>query len=87
MFGIGVPELLIILVIGLIIFGPGKLPEIGRGLGKSIREFRKVSSGIMEEEPVSNQTPKGEISQKATVISETDKVETVEAVAEIKEEK
>ncbi|MBQ3854810.1 MAG: twin-arginine translocase TatA/TatE family subunit, partial [Anaerovibrio sp.] len=52
MFGIGIPELIIILIIGLIVFGPGKLPEIGRGLGKTIREFRKVSSGIMDEEPV-----------------------------------
>ncbi|MCI7477827.1 MAG: twin-arginine translocase TatA/TatE family subunit, partial [Selenomonadales bacterium] len=34
MFGIGVPELMIILVIGLVVFGPGKLPEIGRALGK-----------------------------------------------------
>lgn len=34
MFGIGIPELLLILVIGLIVFGPGKLPEIGKALGK-----------------------------------------------------
>ena len=54
MFGIGVPELIIILIIGLIVFGPGKLPELGRSLGKTIREFRKVSNGIMEDEP----TPK-----------------------------
>jgi sec-independent protein translocase protein TatA len=41
MFGLGVGELLIILVIVLIIFGAGKLPEIGEGLGKGIRNFRK----------------------------------------------
>lgn len=50
MFGIGVPELIIILIIGLIVFGPGKLPELGRSLGKTIREFRKVSNGIMEDD-------------------------------------
>jgi len=41
MFGLGHWELLIILVIVLIIFGAGKLPEIGAGLGKSIRNFKK----------------------------------------------
>ncbi|HYD50805.1 MAG TPA: twin-arginine translocase TatA/TatE family subunit [Terriglobales bacterium] len=41
MFGIGVPELLVILVVALVIFGPGKLPEIGGALGKGIRDFKK----------------------------------------------
>lgn len=40
MFGIGMPELIIILVIILIIFGAGKLPEIGSGIGKAIRNFK-----------------------------------------------
>jgi sec-independent protein translocase protein TatA len=43
MFGIGMPELIIILVIILIIFGAGKLPEIGGGMGKAIRNFRKAT--------------------------------------------
>ena len=42
MFGIGVPELLIVLVVVLIIFGAGKLPKIGAGLGSGIRNFRKA---------------------------------------------
>ena len=42
MFGLGVGELLVILVIVLIIFGAGKLPEIGEGLGRGIRNFRKA---------------------------------------------
>ena len=41
MFGIGMPELIVILVIILIIFGAGKLPQIGEGLGKGIRNFKK----------------------------------------------
>lgn len=44
MFGMGLPELLVILVIVLIIFGAGKLPELGDNLGKGIRNFRKATS-------------------------------------------
>ena len=45
---IGAPELIIILVIALLILGPGKLPEVGSSLGKSIREFRKASTDIQD---------------------------------------
>jgi TatA/E family protein of Tat protein translocase len=45
---IGAPELIIILVIALLILGPGKLPEVGASLGKSIREFRKASTDLQE---------------------------------------
>ena len=48
MFGIGVPELIVILVIILIIFGAGKLPEVGSAIGKSIREFQKAAGQIQE---------------------------------------
>ena len=44
MFGLGVPELVLILIIGLVIFGPGKLPDVGKALGKSIREFKSASN-------------------------------------------
>lgn len=45
MFGLGVPELMVILVIALVIFGPSKLPQIGSGLGKAIRDFKKGVTG------------------------------------------
>ncbi len=45
MFGLGWMELVIILVIVLVIFGAGKLPEIGTGLGKGIKNFRKATKG------------------------------------------
>lgn len=50
---IGMPELVIILVIALIIFGPRKLPELGRSLGKSLSEFKRASNELrstLEEE-------------------------------------
>lgn len=46
MFGIGAGELIIILIAGLVIFGPGQLPEIGRSIGKVLREFRKAQAAF-----------------------------------------
>jgi sec-independent protein translocase protein TatA len=60
MFGFGMPELIIILVIVLVVFGAGRLPEIGGALGKSIRNFKKASDGKDEIEI----KPKGEDSDK-----------------------
>jgi len=47
---LGVPELIIILVIIIIVFGVGRLPEVGGAIGKGLREFRRASAGLDEEE-------------------------------------
>jgi sec-independent protein translocase protein TatA len=47
-FGIGPGELIVVLIIALLVIGPGKLPDVGAALGKSIREFRKASSDVEE---------------------------------------
>lgn len=49
MFGLGIPELIIILVVALLVFGPGRLPEVGAALGRGIRDFRKGIAGGDEE--------------------------------------
>ncbi|NJL81985.1 MAG: TatA/E family twin arginine-targeting protein translocase [Chloroflexaceae bacterium] len=48
-FGIGLPEMVLILVVALLIFGPKKLPEIGRSLGKAIRGFQEASREFQSE--------------------------------------
>jgi sec-independent protein translocase protein TatA len=45
MFGLGMPELIIIMVIIVILFGATRLPEIGKGIGQAIRNFKKATSG------------------------------------------
>lgn len=56
-------HLILILIIALIIFGPGKLPELGKGLGQSIREFKKA---LAHEEKNQTSEAKPEITQKTT---------------------
>jgi Tat protein translocase TatB subunit len=48
MFGIGLPELIIIMVIALVVIGPQKLPDLARALGKGLAEFRKASQEIKD---------------------------------------
>lgn len=45
MFSFSMPELIVILVIALIVFGPGKLPEVGKALGRSLEEFKRATNG------------------------------------------
>ena len=50
MFGLGLPEILLILVVALLIFGAARLPEIGRSLGKALSEFKKGMQGLSSDE-------------------------------------
>lgn len=58
MFSIGMPELILVFVVAMLIFGPRKLPEIGRMLGKAMREFKKAADDFKE---AINQEPPEEI--------------------------
>lgn len=72
--GLGGPEMLMIMFIVLLLFGANRLPELAKGIGKSVREFKKAASGVedevrraMEEEPAKPAAPKpaGTIQQQA----------------------
>lgn len=46
MFGVSMSELVVVLIIALIVFGPGKLPKVGSALGKAIGEFKRAATGV-----------------------------------------
>lgn len=60
MFGIGMPELMVIMVVALVVLGPKRLPEIARALGKGLAEFRRATSDINEELQKAQRTIEGE---------------------------
>ncbi|WP_077214365.1 twin-arginine translocase TatA/TatE family subunit [Bacillus dakarensis] len=56
---IGVPGLILILIIALVIFGPKKLPEMGRAVGQSLREFKNSTKGLMDDDKPEDEKKKG----------------------------
>jgi Tat protein translocase TatB subunit len=63
MFGIGLPELIIIMIVALIVVGPSKLPELAKSIGKAFSEFRRMADDVketLEEEIIKENTPKEE---------------------------
>jgi len=84
MFGLGLPEILVILVIFLFLFGAKRLPQIGEGLGKTMKEFRKIRSEKKTEKKTENEKEKGD--PKGNLISDLKKdVEEIPGLKEVKE--
>ena len=80
MFGLGVPEILVILVIFLFLFGAKRLPQIGEGLGKTMKELRKIRGEKKTEKE------KEKENQKGNVISDLKKeVEEIPGLKEVKD--
>ncbi|BAI80459.1 twin-arginine translocation protein, TatA/E family [Deferribacter desulfuricans SSM1] len=65
MFGLGTQELLIILVIVLVIFGAGKLPQIGEGLGKAIKNFKKAANDAENAVDITPEEPNKQVESKS----------------------
>ena len=63
--GIGFSELIMILVIILILFGPGKLPEVGKALGRGIREFKKAQNDLLSDDEPNKTTVDGQNEKKS----------------------
>jgi len=65
-FNIGPFELLLVLILALLVLGPGKLPEVGSALGRTIREFRKASTDVQESLSVEPTTAKASAARPVT---------------------
>lgn len=80
MFGLGLFEWLVILVVVLLVFGAGKLPQIGDALGRSIKNFKRAASGDAEIEVNKKKEVEGRAGAKRVAAGAVDEVEDAEVV-------
>ncbi|MBP2653397.1 MAG: tatA [Firmicutes bacterium] len=71
MFNFSMPELVLILVIALVVFGPGKLPEVGKAVGKGLNEFRRAMSDKEEQVNITPKTPESRNIQNTTEVKKS----------------
>jgi sec-independent protein translocase protein TatA len=83
MFGLGLPEILVILVIFLFLFGAKKLPQIGEGLGKTVKELKKIRDGKKTEKEKEKTGQKKDLS--SGLKEEVEKIPGLKEAKEIKE--
>lgn len=83
MFGLGFQELIIIFIIILLLFGAKKLPELARGLGKGINEFKRAQQGLEEEikNATSEKPIEKELAEKISKLSDEDKAKLAELLS------
>ena len=85
---IGVPGLILILVIALIVFGPNKLPELGRAVGRTLKEFKKATNELTSEITSASDEFKSTPAKPKAVAERTEApvIEAAEVIEEVKEE-
>ncbi|MBD8498298.1 MULTISPECIES: twin-arginine translocase TatA/TatE family subunit [Paenibacillus] len=79
--GIGIPGLILILILALLLFGPNKLPELGRAFGRTLREFKAGARDVMRDDEDNKGTERKEVSSESTVLSSSANVSNGQAAS------
>ncbi|TVX91825.1 twin-arginine translocase TatA/TatE family subunit [Paenibacillus agilis] len=77
--GIGIPGLILILILALLLFGPNKLPELGRAFGRTLREFKAGARDVMRDDEDNKGTERKEVQAESTVVSSSTNVSNGQA--------
>lgn len=82
---IGIPGLILILILALVLFGPKKLPELGRAVGHTLREFKNATRNLTKDDDEEEEAKAKEIPAKASVVTEKDAFDREKMEREIRE--